>query len=237
MKKILKSIFIFLIVCCFTAACTKENEEVITDAVRFKEEYESINGEIREKDGKTIRSVTIPEDNPMVYKTAEELVEMIQNKETFVVYFGFKDCPWCRSMVSTMIEVANDLNISKVYYVDVKEIRDTLTISEDGEVVISKEGTEAYKKLLDLLANVLDDYTLTDSNGKKMKTNEKRIYAPNVVAIKNGEAIKKEEGISSKQEDGYAELTDEIKSEMYEQLECVMKCILTTTNTCTKDKC
>lgn len=234
MKKIL--VIIMLAFC--VVACSKEPvNETLTDAQKFREEYESINGVVREKDGKTVRSVSIKEDNPIVYKTAEELVEMINNKETFVVYFGFKDCPWCRSMVSTMIEVADDLDVSKIYYVDVKEIRDTLMVSENGKVEVTKKGTEAYMELLDLLGDVLDDYSLADQDGKKVDVDEKRIYAPNVVAIDEGVIIKKVEGISTKQKDAYEEITDEMKNEMYEQLECVMKCVLKENNTCTKDKC
>lgn len=236
MKKLIKSLIVFLILFGFTTACGKGHEKEMTDAIRFKEEYESINGVVNEKNGKTVRSVTIPEDNPIIYKTAEEVVEMIKNNETFVVYFGFKDCPWCRSMVSTLIDVAKNLNVSKIYYVDVKEIRDTLSVV-DGKIVVTKEGTVAYKELLNLLGNVLEDYELTDSKNKIVDAKEKRIYAPNVIAINNGKAIKMEMGISDKQTDAYSELTDEMKSEMYEKLECLIKCILNNTNTCTKDKC
>ena len=62
-------------------ACSNKKDTVKTDAERFKEEYESINGTIREKDGKTIRTITIADDNPIVYATAEEIAEKIDNKE------------------------------------------------------------------------------------------------------------------------------------------------------------
>ena len=237
MKKIIKSILVVVLLVCFTTACTEEKKEEIKDAVRFKEEYESLNDMIREKDGKTIRRVNIPEDNPFVYKSAEELVDIINNKETFVVYFGFTDCPWCRSILPTLVEVANNLNVDKIYYVDVKEIRDELTVNEYGDVEVVSEGSEGYKKLLNLLSSVLDDYMLTDENGKKVDAKEKRIYAPNIVAVKNGVALKLTEGISDKQENGYDELTDEMKNDMYNDIECVLKCIMSDTNTCTKEKC
>ena len=88
-------------------ACTNKKEVVKTDAQKFKEEYESINGTKREKDGKEIRTIEIAENNPMVYATAEEIAKMMDDKETVAVYFGFKDCPWCRSMVTTLIACAN----------------------------------------------------------------------------------------------------------------------------------
>lgn len=237
MKNIVKSLLVIVLVMVFAVACAENKDNNKTDAIRFKEEYESINGEFLENIGSTTREVSIPEENPMIYKTADEIVDAINNKETFVVYFGFKECPWCRSMISTLIQVANDLNVESVYYVDVKDIRDTLTINEKGKVGVSKEGTEAYQELLVLLNDVLADYTLINEEGNSVETNEKRIYAPNVVAIKNGEALKLEMGISTSQTDAYQELTNDMKNEMYQKLECLLNCILDVTFTCSKDKC
>lgn len=237
MKKVVKIFLVVVLVIVFAIACSENKENNKTDAIRFKEEYESINGEFLENIGSTTREISIPEENPMIYKTADEIVDAINNKETFVVYFGFKECPWCRSMISTLIQVANDLNVESVYYVDVKDIRDTLTINKKGKIEVSKEGTEAYQELLVLLNDILADYTLTDEEGNSVETGEKRIYAPNVVAIKNGEVLKLEMGISDAQTDAYQELTNDMKNEMYQKLECLLNCILDVTFTCSKDKC
>ena len=105
----------------------KLDNPVNADALKFKEEYESMNGLVNENNGKSYREVSISNDNPFVYKTADELAEMIENKETFIVYFGFKTCPWCRSIISTLDKIAHDKNVTKIYYVDILDIRDTLT--------------------------------------------------------------------------------------------------------------
>lgn len=236
MKKI--RVFLMILICglIFTTGCSKNKETINEEAMRFKEEYESLNGTIREKDGKTIRSITIDKENPIVYKEASDIVNAINNKETFVVYFGFTDCPWCRSVIPSMLEVAKNLAVKQIYYVNVKEIRDVLTLDEKNKVVESSKGSDAYYELLNLLDSVLEDYTLTSSTGKKVKTGEKRIYAPNVVAVKNGEVLQMTSGISELQTDGYQELTDEIKQEMYQKFECLMKCILEE-NSCSKEGC
>ena len=189
----------------FFAGCNSSTTE---DASKFKEEYESLNGQVREKDGKEIRTISIPDNNPMIYKEANDIVSLMDNKDTFLVYFGFSDCPWCRSVIPYLIEEAKNNNIKKIYYVDVKEIRDVLSISEEGKVIIDKEGTEGYYNLLKKLDNVLSDYNLVDSEGNKIDTNEKRIYAPNIVAVKDGKAIALTSGISEKQTNGYMELSD-----------------------------
>ena len=173
----------------------------------------------------------------MVYATAEEIIKKIDNKETFVVYFGFSDCPWCRSVIEELIHVAQDLKVEKVYYVDVKELRDVKELDENNNVVTSKEGDEHYMKLLEKLDSVLDDYTLTDKDGNEVSAGEKRIYAPNVVGIANGKPTELETGESEKLINPYDELTDEMRTETYNKLKCVFKCLEDNTPTCKKNMC
>lgn len=210
------------------------NREKVTnkDAIKFKEEYESLNEKINENNGKEYRSISISEDNPFIYKEADDIVEMINNKETFAVYFGFNSCPWCRSVIPSLIEVAKDTEVEKIYYVDVKEIRDTIEMNDNGELETTKEGTDGYYKLIELMKNVLSDYTITDSNGNKVPTGEKRIYAPNVVIVIDGVAEKLESGISEQQTDGYMELNDEIKKDTYSKFESILEYMYVKQHTC-----
>ncbi len=235
MKKILVIILTLAILVTLTG-CTKK-EITKTDAIKFKEEYESLNGTKNESNGKEYRTISIDEDNPFIYSTAEEISKKIDNKETFIVYFGFKECPWCRSVLEELVEVAKKNNIEKIYYVDVKEIRDVKEINEDGNINTTKEGTEGYNSLIEKMSNVLEDYTLTNENDEKIEVGEKRIYAPNVVAISNGKALQLETGISKKQTDGYQELTEEMKKETYNSFKCLIKCIEEDQTTCKKDMC
>lgn len=232
----MKKILIISLACVLaftTTACSLFKK---TDAVKFKEEYESLNGEKSKKTGKINRSVNISKDNVFVYKKASDIVDAINNKETFAVYFGFSECPWCRSVISTLSEVATDIGIDEIYYVDVSDIRDELEV-KNGKVVTKKQGDKSYMELLKLLDNVLDDYTLTDDSDKEISTSEKRIYAPNVVSVVAGKAIKKDTGISDKQTNPYMKLTAKMKKETYNKFKCVLDCIVETNNTCTKEKC
>lgn len=232
----MKKILIISLACVLaftTTACSLFKK---TDAVKFKEEYESLNGVKSKKTGKINRSVNISKDNVFVYKKASDIVDAINNKETFAVYFGFSECPWCRSIISTLSEVATDIGIDEIYYVDVSDIRDELEV-KNGKVVTKKQGDKSYMELLKLLDNVLDDYTLTDDSDKEISTSEKRIYAPNVVSVVAGKAIKKDTGISDKQTNPYMKLTAKMKKETYNKFKCVLDCIVETNNTCTKEKC
>lgn len=237
MKKKLLLLIAFVFSFSILTGCSEKEKEVEkSDAIKFKEEYESINGIVREKDGKEIRTIEIDEENPFVYKEAEDIVEMIKNKETFVVYFGFKDCPWCRSVLPTLVEVSKDLGLDTIYYVDVKDIRDVVKLDEEGNQVTEKEGSKEYYQLLEVLDNVLVDYTLTDSEGNKIETGEKRIMAPNVVSVVKGVPEVLETGISENQKNGYQKLTDEMIKETYEKFKCALKCVINKAKTCSYDQ-
>ena len=222
MKKVLLSLLIVLSI--FTLTSCNKKEVKNSDAIKFKEEYEKLNGE-QNRNGVTYREVKIDEKNPFVFATAEEIQEKIDNKETFAVYFGFNSCPWCRSVITTLIEVAKDLKVDKIYYVDVLDIRDTYELNSKNKPEKTKDGSEGYNKLITSLASVLSDYTLTTEKGKTVEVGEKRIYAPNLVSVVKGEAQKLNTGISEMQTDSMMELTDEMKKDTYDQFKCVLDCL------------
>lgn len=192
---------------------TKKNEKM-SDALKFKKAYESDNGKKRGKDGKVIRSLDIPSNNPIVYSDCSNILEKMNNNESFVVYFGFSECPWCRSCIETMIETAKENNVDKVYYVDVKDVRDSLVIADDGSVMMVKEPGKGYDELVERLSSVLDDYVLQNIDGNEVNTGEKRIYAPNFVIVKDGQPLIKIDGTSSLQKDPYEELSVEMIDDM-----------------------
>lgn len=232
MKKII-SILLIVVLMISVTGCVISND--IKDSEKFKEEYESQNGK-KSKSGKENRKVSISEDNPFVYTTAEEISKKMDNKETFIVYFGFSTCPWCRSIIEELIKCAKDSKVDKIYYVDVLDIRDTKELDEEGNIKTTKEGTKGYKELIDKMSNVLSDYTTT-KEGKEISLEEKRIYAPNVIAVVNGKATKLEEGISEDLKDPYMELTDEMKKYTYNSFKCIFKCLEETETVCTSKAC
>lgn len=183
-------------------------------ALEFKKEYESMNG-VESKSGKAHRTVSINKNNPYEKVTAKDIVEKIDNKETFYVYFGDKLCPWCRSVIEKSIEVAKDKKINKIYYVAIwndegeEILRDKYTL-ENNELKKIVDGTEEYYKLLDKFKDLLSDYTLTNENGEKIVTGEKRIFAPNYIYVEKGVPKTLVSGISEKQTDSREELTTEI---------------------------
>lgn len=207
------------------------------DALKFKEDYESING--KEIGENKYRDISIDKDNPFVEVDAEKILDMIEKDETFYVYFGDKKCPWCRSVIEKAIEVSKDYDVNKIYYVSIWDddfneiLRDKYKINDKGKVEKVSDGTDTYNKLLKEFDSLLSDYTLTDNNKKEVKVGEKRIYAPNFIYVSNGKAIKMTDGISDKQKDSYQELSDEILADE----EKLFKEFFNNSTQCSKDGC
>jgi len=214
MKKILLSILMLLSIFTISGCASKEGKA-------FKEDYEKLNGQTNAS-GKVHRTISIDEDNPFIEVSADDIVKKIENKETFYVYFGSALCPWCRSTIESAIKVAKENNIKTIYYVDIwdengKEVlRDKYEL-QDNELVKTIEGTESYYKLLDYFNDFLSDYTITDSDGNAISTNEKRIFAPNFMYIQDGEIKKLTNGKADSQTDSRQELTDELKNEQIQK--------------------
>lgn len=206
--------FFFILLC---VGCTNK------DAINFKREYESLNG-IVNKNGKAHRTVSIPKDNPYEKVDAKTILEKMEKKESFYVYFGDKLCPWCRSVIEKSIEIAKKNKVSKIYYVAIwnddgeEIIRDKYAL-ENGELKKLFEGTKEYQTLIDVFNELLSDYTLTNETGEKISVGEKRIYAPNFIYVEDGIPKSLITGISEKQTDSREELTNEILMDEQEQFE------------------
>ena len=119
-KRFIYIILSILFLGVLTGCASKESKE-------FKKEYEALNGHTNAS-GKEHRTISIPKDNPMEKVTATDIVNKINNKETFYVYFGDELCPWCRSVIEKSIEVAKENKINKIYYVPIW--------NDDGEEIL-----------------------------------------------------------------------------------------------------
>ena len=212
-----KKVLLIILSLFLLTSCTKKDSKI------FKEDYENMNG-VMNSNGKIHREVHIPSENPIVISDAAEIVKMIENEESFYVYFGSKLCPWCRSVIEKAIEVANNNGIEKVYYVDIWDdegneiLRDKFNLDEENKPVKVEDGTEEYQKLLTYLDNVLVDYTYKQDN-ETLSFGEKRIYAPSFIYIAKGKAVRLTTGISEFQTDAREDLTKEMLEDTEKQFD------------------
>lgn len=207
--------FIVTIIIALSLVLTGCFENKKTDAMKFKEDYEALNNKEVQNSEKKYRAISIDKNNPIVYSSFKDVYDRINNNETFLVYVGFSACPWCRSVIQYIIEEANNTNVDKIYYINVREdntkasdLRGYYKLDDNDKVVIDIYPDKYYHAVLNTLDEFLSPFTLTNKNGKKIETGENRLYAPTLILYKNGKATLLDECISEDQEDGYEELTE-----------------------------
>lgn len=195
------------------------------DEKKFKKEYESLNGTTR-TNGQKNKEINILEDNNIKYITLEEAATILDSGSG-VIYFGFSACPWCRNSVPVLLNAMESSDLEEIYYVNVRpenkpenDIRDTFTLNTKNKAKKTKDATDAYYDVLLALANELNDYVLVTDSGKKVNTGEKRLYAPTVVAVKDGVLVGFHEGTTKNHEKdengGLRDLTKEEENELFD---------------------
>jgi len=147
--------------------------------------------------------------------TKQEILGLLDDG-TGVIYFGFPSCPWCRSMVGILNDVGKANGIEKIYYYNIKDERDELSINENNEIAVEKHPTEFYSELLMQLEGFTSKYTLKDENGNPIAidTGKQRIYVPFVVFVKDGSVMFAHEETVSGHEDPDEKLNDKQITEL-----------------------
>lgn len=203
MKKIIKYTLIIGLIVAFVCGCNvrKIDENENADAKRFKEEYESLNGEKMD--------ITIPENNKMKYASFDEIMNLL-DQGTGVIYFGFPECPWCRNIVPVLINSAMDTDVEEILYFNALSMRDQKHLDENGNIVTDQEGTDEYYRLLEKLSSTLGPYEgLNDETIK-------RLYFPTVVFVKDGKIVASHIGSVDSQKDPSIKLTKAQTDELYQ---------------------
>ena len=139
------------------------------DALRFKKEYEDVNGTIREKDGMLFNNVDIPEQNPIQYINIDEFVDILNNKSG-IVFLSSPTCPYCRASISSLLKAAKELKMTTIYYYDIsKDENETDSENEIQElkrygiITENEEGKNAWR--IPQLLNIKDKKIVSSANG------------------------------------------------------------------------
>ena len=193
------------------------------DNIKFVEEYEEYNGKETPYGGKYLE-IEVPQDNKVKYSSYDEIYSILEDG-TGVIYFGFPTCPWCRNLVPVLVDASNEAGIDTIYYFNNKEDRDVKELV-DNEIVIKKNGTQNYYKLVDKLESVLGEYEgLNDSSIK-------RLYYPTVIFVKDGKIVDSHIGTVDSQENPsifldkqqYEELKTTLVNKMTKLIVCEGAC-------------
>lgn len=234
MKKRLLLTVMFLISILFVTGCTKIRQS----ALDFKDEYESVNGKIL-RDDITYRELNIKEDNPYIKVTPMDIAKKIENKETFYLYVGDPLCPWCRSGIEKMIEVAKNYGVKEIYYIDfwddnhveiLRDLYEVQTVDKKNKVVKTKDAAEGYDTILDAVKDFAQDYTLT-KDGKTYNVGVKRIFGGDHFYFENG-ICKKYVSLRS---DKLAKSNDDLTEEVLKDQETKFSEFFAKENSCDED--
>lgn len=156
------------------------------DALKFKSEYEKLNG-VEVSNGNVYQTMKIDRRNKVKYATLDEARDFLVN-ETGLIYFGMPECPWCRGVIPTLFEEVKKSSLKNILYVDVKDLRNTYSIVDDKPVE-TKKASQAYYDILSILDKYLDNYKVQDDDGVEHVLQEKRLYVPMVVAVREGKVV------------------------------------------------
>ena len=156
------------------------------DALKFKSEYEKLNG-VEVSNGNVYQTMKIDRRNKVKYATLDEARDFLVN-ETGLIYFGMPECPWCRGVTPTLFEEVKKSSLKNILYVDVKDLRNTYSIVDDKPVE-TKKASQAYYDILSILDKYLDNYKVQDDDGVEHVLQEKRLYVPMVVAVREGKVV------------------------------------------------
>ena len=111
-----------------------------------------------------------------------------------------------------LIDIAYESELDVIYYIDMEEVWDEYKLDENGKVVKTKEASEDYYELLDLLGDELVyNYKLKSSNGKEIAVGVKRIEVPLVIFMTNGRVSSYNKGTLFSQEDPLVEMDESQK--------------------------
>ena len=212
MKKIILILMTAMLLCgCTNTSSSVDEQPKNSDAMKFKEEYEIHNGEFDDKRGHNYIEVEISEDNPVVYLTMSELFKMMEEEKSAIVYFGFPECPWCRTLLPSLLSALDAGGIERLYYINNYDERDLKEL-KDGEIVTTQQGSDDYYKLLEVLGDYAQTYAgLGDETIK-------HVYYPTVLFIKNGEIVAMHTGTVDSQEDVWTEISEDQKNELETEL-------------------
>jgi predicted bacteriocin transport accessory protein len=149
----------------------------VSDNIRFYREYPSVDT-----------------NNIYYYSTFDEVTEMLTSG-TGIVFFGFPACPYCQVYAPVLDEVARERSIEKIYYLNIKEMRE--------------KDTDEYKRLVE----IVDKYLEVDEKGNK------KIYVPETYFVKDGKIVGHNNSMSTLAgEDIKSYFDEEVRKELKQQL-------------------
>lgn len=184
------------------------------DEIKFKDEYEKLNG-TELSDNYILKAINIDSDNNVKYVSDDQLLNVL-TIGTNVIYFGWPDCNWCRTMLPILISTLKENNVDTLYYYNFKSLRTAYEENNDEKKV------KLYEDIINIIGNDIE--TVFDEDSKR--SGEKKMLAPTVVFIKNGNYI----GLHFKTVDSQTDASSKLTKEEEEELKKKYKTLIESIN-------
>lgn len=126
------------------------------------------------------------------YKDADQnkIIELLtSSKEVTVIYLGGIDKQYFNILETLYNTSLNYHNVKNIYYYDIEKEKTILEMNENNDIIIKKEGTDFYNKLLNLLGSFTEVYALHNKFNEPINSGYKTIYTPMVLFVKNGKIL------------------------------------------------
>ena len=180
----------------------------ISDSSQFIEEYCSLNSTLSSNGLRVMPTVNLSDDILVKYIKSSDVVSFIENGSG-VIYFGFPECPWCRSMVTKLFEAASTCNYREpILYANLVDERDTISLSDNRELIVEDPGSDSYHEVVSILYDYLLPYSGLDN------PEIHRLYFPMVVYFNEGNIVYSHIDTVPTQSDPYVPLTKEQSEEL-----------------------
>ncbi|MBP3815498.1 MAG: hypothetical protein J6H21_01370 [Firmicutes bacterium] len=137
-------------------------------------------------------------DTVFVDVTMEDIDKLMQSKETFVLYAGFANCPWCNALLPRLNDVALEEGAT-IAYLDTRK-------NPEWKSNVDIDGYDKFKEYF-------GEYLDIDDSG------EPHLYVPDTYFIKEGEVVFHHQGVTP----GLANPNDEWTKDLIKEAETTLK--------------
>ena len=192
------------------------------EEIKFKDEYENNNG-IELAENYILKTINIESDNNVKYVNDDQILSLLSSG-TNVIYFGWSDCNWCRTVVPVLVSTLKENDVDTLYYYNFKNLRTAYENDNDDK------KTKIYEEILNIIGD--DISSVFDENS--LKNGEKKILAPTVVFVKDGEYV----GLHVKSVDSQLNSTDDLNKEQINELKDIYQTLINqiNSNICSNDE-
>lgn len=142
-----------------------------------KEEYESLNGKLR-NEKYVYQSITI-DDSAIDEVSIPEAIDIYHQSADSILYFGANWCPWCRSVLPILIKYAANNNL-RITYINLDNKR-PVYIKENDKIITKDAGDKDFNLLENEFKDIMQKYVLRNEDEEIELEDKLTIYIPLVV--------------------------------------------------------